>query len=86
MIIEGKTLEEREREFTEFKLQQRRMLEKKAQIQRRIESMKREFDFIKNLDTKDVGYVLSQKQDHYARMIQRAVRRFLIRQRMVRRR
>lgn len=85
LVIEGKTIEEREREFTEFKMQQRRMLEKKAQIQKRIESMKREFDFIKNLDTKDVGYVLSQKQDHYARLIQRGIRRFLARRRLERR-
>ena len=82
LVIEGKTIEEREREFTEFKMQQRIMLEKRAQIQRRIESMKREYDFIKNLDTKDVGYVLSQKQDHYARLIQRGVRRFLARRRL----
>jgi len=43
--------------------------------------MKREFDFIKNLDTKDVGYVLQKKQEHHARVIQRGVRRFLARRR-----
>ena len=57
------------------------MLEKKAGIQKRIESMKREYDFIKNLDTKDVTYVLAQKEDHFARIIQRGVRRFLARKR-----
>lgn len=44
--------------------------------------MKREFDFIKNLDTKDVGYVLQKKHEHYARVIQRQVRRFLARRRL----
>lgn len=60
---------EREQEFAEFKAKQRQMLENKAAIQRRIEAKKREFEFIKNLDTKDVGYVLTQKYEHFASVI-----------------
>jgi hypothetical protein len=45
------------------------MIENKAAIQRRIEAKKREFEFIKNLDTKDVSYVLTQKYDYYAAII-----------------
>lgn len=81
VAIGGKTIEDREKEFFEFKTQQKAMLERKAGIQKKIESLRREFDFIKNLDTKDVTYVLAQKQDHFARIIQRSVRRFLARKR-----
>lgn len=57
------------------------MLESRAAIQRRLESMKREYEFMKNLDPKDVGFVLAQKYDHFARVIQRAVRHWLARRR-----
>jgi len=60
---------ERDKEFIEFKAQQRQMLEKKIQIQKRIESMRREYDFIKNLDTSDVTYVLQKKREHAAIML-----------------
>ena len=37
--------------------------------------MKREFDFISNLDAQDVNYVLTKKKEHAALLIQRNFRR-----------
>ena len=51
------------------------MLEQKNQIQRRIESMRREYDFIQNLDAKDVNYVMDKKKEHAALIVQRNWRR-----------
>ena len=37
--------------------------------------MKREFDFIQNLDAKDVNYVIDKKKEHAALIVQRNWRR-----------
>ena len=62
-------------EFKKFKAEQRTLLEQKNQIQKRIESMRREYDFIQNLDARDVNYVLEKKRDHAAIIVQRNWRR-----------
>lgn len=54
-------------------------MEKKAQIQKKIESMKREFNFISHLDNQDVAFVLARKKDYYAQLIQRCYRRYAAR-------
>ena len=51
------------------------MLENKMKIQRRLESMRREYDFISKLDVNDVTYVLEKKKEQAAIMIQRSYRR-----------
>ena len=51
------------------------LLEKKAATAKRIESMKREFDFISKMDAQDVNYVLNKKKEHAALLIQRNFRR-----------
>ena len=55
-------------------MEQRSLLEQKVQIQKRIESMKREFDFIFKLDAQDVNHVLEKKAEHAAIRIQRNFR------------
>ena len=62
-------------EFKMFKAEQKTLLEQKNQIQRRIESMRREYDFIQNLDAKDVNYVMDKKKEHAALLVQRNWRR-----------
>jgi hypothetical protein len=47
----------------EFKTQHRQLLENKLKTQKRIEAMRREYDFISKLDTNDVTYVMSKKQE-----------------------
>ena len=47
----------------EFKNQHRQLLENKLKTQKRIEAMRREYDFISKLDTNDVTYVMSKKQE-----------------------
>ena len=39
-------------DFNKFKAEQRTLLEQRNQIQKRIESMRREYDFIQNLDAR----------------------------------
>lgn len=56
-------------EFSRFKAEQRTLLEQKNQIQKRIESMRREYDFIENLDARDVNYVMEKKKEHAAIMV-----------------
>ena len=51
------------------------MLEQRNQIQKRIESMRREYDFIQNLDARDVNYVMDKKKEHAAILVQRNWRR-----------
>ena len=58
-------------DFYAFKAEQRALLEKKAATAKRIESMKREFDFISKMDAQDVNYVLNKKKEHAALLIQR---------------
>ena len=62
-------------DYIQFKTEQRTLLEQKVQIQKRIESMKREFDFIYKMDAQDVNYVLNKKKEHAALLIQRNYRR-----------
>lgn len=62
-------------DFYAFKAEQRALLEKKAATAKRIESMKREFDFISKMDAQDVNYVLNKKKEHAALLIQRNFRR-----------
>lgn len=45
------------------------MLEQKNQIQKRIEAMRREYDFIENLDARDVNYVMEKKKEHAAILV-----------------
>ena len=61
--------------YIKFKTEQRSLLEQKVQIKKRIESMKREFDFIYKMDAQDVKYVLAKKKEHAALLIQRNFRR-----------
>ena len=62
-------------EFNMFKAEQRTLLEERNQIQKRIESMKREYDFISNLDARDVNFVIEKKKEHAALLVQRNWRR-----------
>lgn len=45
-------------------------------MQRRIESLRREFEFLSKLDTADVNYILTKKQEQAATIIQRNFRKF----------
>lgn len=58
-------------DFDTQKMQHRQQLEERMKIQRRIEAMRREFDFISKLDTADVNYILSKKKEQAAMLIQR---------------
>ena len=62
-------------DFNKFKAEQRTLLEQRNQIQKRIESMRREYDFIQNLDARDVNYVMDKKKEHAAILVQRNWRR-----------
>lgn len=62
-------------DFNRFKAEQRTLLEQRNQIQKRIESMRREYDFIQNLDARDVNYVADKKKEHAALLVQRNWRR-----------
>ena len=61
-------------DFESFKREQRAQLESRMRIQMKIESMRREYDFISKLDTNDVGYVLKKKREQDAIQIQRKFR------------
>lgn len=58
-----------EPDFNRFKAEQRTLLEQRNQIQKRIESMRREYDFIQNLDARDVNYVAEKKKEHAALLV-----------------
>lgn len=62
-------------EFNRFKAEQRALLEKRNQTLKRIEAMRREYDFIQNLDARDVNYVIDKKREHAALIVQRNWRR-----------
>ena len=51
------------------------MLETRNQTLKRIEAMRREYDFIQNLDARDVNYVMEKKKEHAALIVQRNWRR-----------
>lgn len=55
-------------------------------IQRRIEAMRREYDFISKLDTQDVTYILEKKKEQAAIMIQRCYRQLKARKELNERR
>ena len=62
-------------QFNAYKSDQRALMEKRNQIQKRIEGMRREYDFIQNLDARDVNYVKEKKLEHAAILVQRNWRR-----------
>ena len=68
-------MEERQLDFVAFKAEQREYLNRKEQIQRKIEAMQREYNFISKLDTNDVTYIINKKREQAAVNIQRAFRR-----------
>ena len=61
--------------FNLHKAEQRTLLETRNQTLKRIEAMRREYDFIQNLDAKDVNYVMEKKKEHAALIVQRNWRR-----------
>lgn len=62
-------------DFEAQKEQHRQQLEERMRIQRRIEAMRREYDFISKLDTADVTYILNKKKEQAAILIQRNFRK-----------
>ena len=63
-----------EAEYTSFKIEQRKLMEEKVQAQKRIESLKREYDFIFKLKPSEVNDVLMKKAEYAAIRIQRNFR------------
>ena len=61
-------------EYTQFKIEQRKLLEEKIQAQKRIESLKREYDFIFKLKPNEVNDLLTRKAEYAAIRIQRNFR------------
>ena len=61
-------------EYTSFKIEQRKLMEEKVQAQKRIESLKREYDFIFKLKPSEVNDVLMKKAEYAAIRIQRNFR------------
>jgi hypothetical protein len=55
--------------FEDLKKETRAQLDERMKIQRRIEAMRREFEFISKLDTADVNYILNKKREQAAIMI-----------------
>ena len=55
--------------------EERKLQAERAATAKRIESMKREFDFISKMDAQDVNYVLNKKKEHAVLLIQRNFRR-----------
>jgi hypothetical protein len=70
-----KSPEEKRLDFLAFKAEQREYLNKKLGIQKKIESMQREYNFISNLDTDDVAYILQRKKEQAATVIQNVYRK-----------
>ena len=64
-----------DQEHKTFKEDQRAMLENKARIQRRIEALKRQYEFVEKLSPQDVDYVLKKQQEQAALLLQRGWRR-----------
>ena len=62
-------------DFNKYKAEQRTLLETRNQTLKRIEAMRREYDFISNLDARDVNYVMEKKKEHAALIVQRNWRR-----------
>jgi len=53
-----KSPQERNVDFQMFKAEQRKFIKEKFQIQKKIESMQREYQFISKLETDDVAYII----------------------------
>ncbi len=66
-----------ELDFLKFKAQQREYIQRKFQMQGRIESLQREYDFIKRLNPDEVAYIMERKREASATRIQRAYKRVL---------
>ena len=61
--------------FLEFKNENRKLLEQRSAAQRRIESLKREYDFISALEPHDVNFIMNKKKEHAAIVVQRTWRK-----------
>jgi len=66
-----------ELDFSKFKAQQREYIQRKFQMQGRIESLQREYDFIKRLNPDEVAYIMERKREAAATRIQRAYKRVM---------
>jgi len=64
-------------DFLKFKAEQRGMIQKRDNITCKIESMKREFEFIDKLTPDDVCYIIDAKQQAAARVIQNQYRNLM---------
>ena len=62
--------------FTDFKGQHRELLEAKKKAQKRLEALRREYDFTANLDHYDNSYVQERKKESMVIMVQRCWRRY----------
>lgn len=49
--------------FQQEQRQRKQQLDERMKMQRRIESLRREFEFLSKLDTADVNYILTKKQE-----------------------
>ena len=63
-------------EFDREKAAHKRQIEERLRMQRRIESLRREFEFVSRLETADVNYILTKKQEMAAILVQRNFRKF----------
>lgn len=61
-------------EFLKYKAEQKGMLNRREHISKKIETMQREYNFIDKLTPDDVGYIMDQKREAAARMIQKGYR------------
>ena len=50
-------------DFEGLKKETRAQIDERMKIQRRIEAMRREYEFISKLDTADVNYILNKKRE-----------------------
>ena len=62
--------------FQQEQRQRKQQIEDRMKMQRRIESLRREFEFLSKLDTADVNYILVKKQEQAALVLQRNFRKF----------
>ena len=71
---EGLSEHQRDLDFIKFKAQQREFLQRKLHIQKKVESLQREYQFISKLNTDDVTYIMDRKKEQAAMQIQKAFR------------
>jgi hypothetical protein len=86
LLNDGTFFSEGQQDFEGFKRQQREFIEARLQLQGKIESLQREFDFVSKLSMDEVAFIMERKRDQAARMLQRAARRFVGRRRRARQR